>query len=64
MEMGFRCQWAGAGCAAALGVALSRMRAVRHDPSDVVVGALLGGAIGATTAKILRRRLTAEAVDS
>lgn len=41
---------------AATGVALARMRAVRHYPTDVVGGALLGAGIGATTAYALRRR--------
>lgn len=40
---------------AALGVALARLRAVRHYPSDVLAGALLGGAIGAATAYGVRR---------
>lgn len=41
---------------AAAGVALARMRAVRHYPSDVAAGALLGIGVGALTAFIVRRR--------
>lgn len=41
---------------AAVGVALARMRAVRHYPSDVMAGAVLGGAVGAATVLVLRRR--------
>lgn len=41
---------------AAIGVALARMRAVRHYPSDVVAGALLGIGVGAATACAVRRR--------
>lgn len=41
---------------AAVGVALARMRAVRHYPSDVVAGALLGIGVGAVTAATVRRR--------
>ena len=48
---------------AAVGVALSRLRAVRHYPSDVVVGALLGAAVGKATARVLRRRQRSERVD-
>ena len=48
---------------AAVGVALSRLRAVRHYPSDVFVGALLGAAVGAATARVLRRRKRPDRVD-
>lgn len=41
---------------AAAGVALSRLRAVRHYPSDVAAGALLGAAVGAVVAGASRRR--------
>ena len=40
---------------AAAAVALARMRAVRHYPSDVLGGACLGLVIGALTALALRR---------
>lgn len=40
---------------AAAGVALARMRAVRHYPTDVLAGALLGAAIGGATAYGVRR---------
>ena len=40
---------------AALGVALARMRALRHYPSDVVAGVLLGTCLGAATAWVCRR---------
>ena len=40
---------------AALGVALARLRAVRHYPTDVLAGALLGAVLGAATASLLRR---------
>ena len=41
---------------AALGIGLSRVYAVRHYPSDVLAGAALGAAIGASTAYSLHRR--------
>lgn len=41
---------------AAVGVALSRLRAVRHYPTDVLAGALVGAVIGVATAYALRRR--------
>ena len=41
---------------AAVGVALARMRAVRHYPSDVAAGALLGIGVAAVTAWAVRRR--------
>lgn len=40
---------------AALGVALARVYAVRHYPSDVLAGAALGAAIGAGTAYSIHR---------
>lgn len=40
----------------ALAVALARMRAVRHYPSDVLAGALLGATLGAVTTYAVRRR--------
>ena len=43
---------------AALGVGLARVYAVRHYPTDVLAGAALGTAIGATTAYSVHRRAT------
>lgn len=43
---------------AALCVALARMRSLRHYPSDVLGGAVIGAAIGAGTACSLRRYRT------
>lgn len=41
---------------ASLGVGLSRMRALRHYPTDVVAGAALGAGIGLATVFVVRRR--------
>ena len=44
---------------AALGVGLARVYAVRHYPTDVLAGAALGAAIGASTAYSIHRWQTA-----